>query len=254
MVYQSLGACLPDQPVFALESRALTNPAAEYDSLEEMAVDYAAAIREQNPEGPYYLLGWSMGGILALTVARLLEQQGQSVASVSLVDTYLLTDTTASRLRDPLLGPALAFGGSLASALAELEPARQEALRRTLAALSPTDRVQRLMAWGRKRHLFTADLPREAIQRQVALAEKHLALCTAHQVRPIQARLSVWWACDGLPGDITRTDWRRYTLGAVHTATVEGNHFSLLQWPHVRALAEQLHIQLQAARQAVYPQ
>jgi amino acid adenylation domain-containing protein len=252
MVYQSLGACLgPDQPLYGIPSRALTNPAAEYDSLEAMAVDYAAAIRQQHPEGPYYLLGWSMGGILALTVARLLEQQGQHVAFVGLVDTY---HTTSSKLHDPLLGPALAFGGSLASALAALEPARQEALRCALAALSPADRVQRLMAWGREHHLLTADLPLESLQRQVALAEKHLTLCTAHQVRPIQAPLSVWWARDGLPGSPTRTDWRRYTLGAVHTATVAGNHFSLLQSPHVRALAEQLHIQLQAARQAVYPQ
>lgn len=251
MVYQCLATCLgPDQPLYGVQSRALADPAAEYDTLDAMAADYAAAIRQQHPETPYSLLGWSMGGMLALAVAGRLEQQGHAVACVGLIDTYLPTNHTRAWVHDPLVGPALACGGMLAGALAALDPGQQQALRHELAALSPTARLPWLLAWGRAHHLLTADLPLETLQRQVSLAETHLAQCAAHRVAPIQAPLYVWWARDRLQGGPAQTDWSPYTLGAVHTAMVNGNHFSLLQPPQVRSLAKQLRAWLHTAQPA----
>ena len=78
LAYQPLIDLLgPDQPVYGLQSCALTGTRPEYDTLEAMAAAYAAAIRQQQPEGPYALLGWSMGGSLAMAVAHMLENHGQ---------------------------------------------------------------------------------------------------------------------------------------------------------------------------------
>ncbi|HEX8087553.1 MAG TPA: amino acid adenylation domain-containing protein, partial [Blastocatellia bacterium] len=90
MVYQHIATGLgPDQPVYGLQSRGLSDPDSEYKSVNEMAAGYAAYIRRQQPEGPYYLMGWSFGGVIAVSVAWELEQQGQEVAFVGLLDSYL---------------------------------------------------------------------------------------------------------------------------------------------------------------------
>jgi thioesterase domain-containing protein len=52
----------------------------------EMARDYADQIRMTQPEGPYHLLGWSLGGNIAFAVAEELERRGQQVGLLVVMD------------------------------------------------------------------------------------------------------------------------------------------------------------------------
>ncbi|MGP5019870.1 thioesterase domain-containing protein, partial [Vreelandella alkaliphila] len=54
-----------------------------------MADDYVETIRRIQPEGPYRLLGWSLGGALAAMIAARLEALGQDVSQLALVDPYI---------------------------------------------------------------------------------------------------------------------------------------------------------------------
>ncbi|SDJ42953.1 amino acid adenylation domain-containing protein [Lentzea albidocapillata subsp. violacea] len=75
-----------DRPVYALQARSLTAQAP--GSVAEMAADYVARVREVQPEGPYHLLGWSFGGVVAHEMAVLLQEQGAEVALLTLLDAY----------------------------------------------------------------------------------------------------------------------------------------------------------------------
>ncbi|MBV4459306.1 non-ribosomal peptide synthase/polyketide synthase [Pseudomonas sp. COR58] len=75
--------------VLAIQSRMLLDPAFSDVSLERMASDYVAQIRAKQPQGPYHLLGWSLGGTLAMLMAAQLEQAGQQVEFVGLVDSFV---------------------------------------------------------------------------------------------------------------------------------------------------------------------
>ncbi|MFP3706802.1 amino acid adenylation domain-containing protein [Paraburkholderia sp. SIMBA_009] len=57
--------------------------------LAQLAADYAARIRSVQPHGPYRLIGWSVGGLLAAEVARALVADGAQVAFVGLIDAYV---------------------------------------------------------------------------------------------------------------------------------------------------------------------
>ncbi|MDU9390191.1 non-ribosomal peptide synthetase [Pseudomonas sp. zfem002] len=59
------------------------------ESWEGMIGYYVEQIRATQAQGPYHLLGWSLGGALAMDVAHALEQAGQEVAFLGLVDTSL---------------------------------------------------------------------------------------------------------------------------------------------------------------------
>ncbi|MFF3542304.1 amino acid adenylation domain-containing protein [Streptomyces platensis] len=83
-----LGALSPDHPVYALQSRGLDGTEAPARSLDAMAEDYVREIRRVQPEGPYHLLGWSLGGIMAHAVATALQAQGQEVALLAVLDAY----------------------------------------------------------------------------------------------------------------------------------------------------------------------
>uniref|UniRef100_UPI00131BF09E alpha/beta fold hydrolase n=1 Tax=Streptomyces flavochromogenes TaxID=68199 RepID=UPI00131BF09E len=81
-----------DRPVVALQARRLGGPHDAPSSIEEMADDYLAEIRRIQPHGPYHLLGWSFGGLVAHAVAAGLEAAGEDVALLALLDSYPLPD------------------------------------------------------------------------------------------------------------------------------------------------------------------
>ncbi|WP_247842476.1 non-ribosomal peptide synthase/polyketide synthase [Pseudomonas sp. MWU12-3103b] len=88
--YEPLARRLSGQrQLLAIQSRMLLDPAFNDTSLQEMASDYLAQIRQKQPQGPYHLLGWSLGGTLAMLIAAQLEQAGQQVKFVGLVDSFV---------------------------------------------------------------------------------------------------------------------------------------------------------------------
>ncbi|WP_407586179.1 non-ribosomal peptide synthase/polyketide synthase [Pseudomonas aeruginosa] len=75
--------------VLAIQARSLLDPNWRDVSLQRMAEDYVALIRQRQAEGPYHLLGWSLGGTLGMLMAAELERQGQQVAFLGLLDSYV---------------------------------------------------------------------------------------------------------------------------------------------------------------------
>lgn len=78
-----------DQPVFAFQSQGLEGRRAPRERIQDMAAGYVAALRRQRPAGPYRLGGWSLGGVIAAEMAAQLEDAGEAVEGVVLLDSVL---------------------------------------------------------------------------------------------------------------------------------------------------------------------
>ncbi|WP_405606528.1 amino acid adenylation domain-containing protein [Streptomyces sp. NBC_00076] len=166
-----------DQPVYGLQAPGLTEAEELPGTLGEMTQRYLDAVRSVQPDGPYHLLGWSLGGVLAHELAVRLREEGETVALLALLDSYLTPEAGPARDEATLLR-------HFAEELGRPEPAgsRQElgAWARgpegPLASLSEAvvDRVldtylhtarllgeHRPRVFGGEVHLFTAQADRE---------------------------------------------------------------------------------------------
>jgi thioesterase domain-containing protein len=76
----------PQQPIYGVQSPALSEDADPPESLHDMAARYLAEITAVQPEGPYRLLGWSLGGVLAHEIAVRLRAAGQEVELLAMLD------------------------------------------------------------------------------------------------------------------------------------------------------------------------
>ena len=86
--YDRLAAHLgPDQPLYGLQAQGLDGTTAVHATVEEMAAHYLSEIRTVQAQGPYYLGGSSMGGMVALEMAQQLTAQGERVGLLALFDT-----------------------------------------------------------------------------------------------------------------------------------------------------------------------
>jgi aspartate racemase len=74
-----------DQPIYWLDHHG-TSGLAVPDTIEQMAANYVHEIRAVQPGGPYYLLGYCIGGVLMLEVARHLRAQGETIGLLCLID------------------------------------------------------------------------------------------------------------------------------------------------------------------------
>lgn len=77
-----------DWSLIGIQSPRPDGGIASCQSLDEICLRYLAIIRRLQPSGPYYLLGYSLGGTLALALAAQLQQEGEQVAFLGLLDTY----------------------------------------------------------------------------------------------------------------------------------------------------------------------
>ncbi|TWG06838.1 amino acid adenylation domain-containing protein [Streptomyces brevispora] len=83
-----LGGLDPQQPVYGLQSPSLTGAAAPDETLGALAARYVEHIIGIRPHGPYRLLGWSVGGHLAHEVAVRLQERGEKVERLVVLDSY----------------------------------------------------------------------------------------------------------------------------------------------------------------------
>ncbi|WP_236008804.1 amino acid adenylation domain-containing protein [Actinomadura physcomitrii] len=86
----------PDQPIYGLQGSAFTR-ADLPGSVEEMARDYIEQIRTVRPSGPYHLVGWSLGGLIAYEMAVRLQEAGERVGLLGLIDAYHTQDLEAEK-------------------------------------------------------------------------------------------------------------------------------------------------------------
>lgn len=77
-----------DAPIYALQSDGLRGVADLPQSIEEMASLYIERIRAIQPNGPYHLLGWSLGGLIAHEMTRQLRESDEIVSFLGVLDSY----------------------------------------------------------------------------------------------------------------------------------------------------------------------
>jgi thioesterase domain-containing protein/malonyl CoA-acyl carrier protein transacylase/acyl carrier protein len=87
MPYRSLALHLdPEQTVYGLKALSKANHPILHTRIEDMAAHHIRTIKTVQPVGPYLLGGLCAGGLIAFEVARQLDQNGEKVAMVALMD------------------------------------------------------------------------------------------------------------------------------------------------------------------------
>lgn len=76
-----------ERPFYGVQPFELSTEPPSHTNVEIMASRYITAIQKVQPQGPYFLGGWSFGGLVAFEMAKQLQQSGHQVAFLALFDT-----------------------------------------------------------------------------------------------------------------------------------------------------------------------
>jgi non-ribosomal peptide synthetase component F/thioesterase domain-containing protein/acyl carrier protein len=75
--------------VIGIQARGLAGQESPHVTVEAMADEYLREVKACQPDGPYYVCGYSFGGLVAFEMARRLRQSGDQVGLVGLFDTTM---------------------------------------------------------------------------------------------------------------------------------------------------------------------
>ena len=213
-----------ERAVYALQARGLDGSAPPLERVEAMAALYVETIRAKQPQGPYYIGGYSFGGLVALEMARQLGER--NVARLVMIDAYAHPQTwpfkTKAQVKTrKLLSRAKAFARRPASELSAFVK------RRTM------DRATYVNNW-----LGAVDPNLPPALRQTRIAGD--AALIAYTPRPYQGRATFIRA--GKTGTVFPSDarnvWRRL-IRDFEVQTTQGDHRSILT-EHASALAARI--------------
>ncbi|MET7343365.1 amino acid adenylation domain-containing protein [Streptomyces sp. NPDC087866] len=202
--YAGLARHLGDeQPLYALQARALSEPGHRPRTVEEMADDYLERIRQVQPWGPYRLLGWSFGGIVAHTMAVRLRAAGQRVELLALMDVHQTGPGSVSVLPPQERGVPGPLGED------EL-PAAVERVRREDPVLG--------------------GFSTEEIRAVLRASESHAALMSRH-VPGVADTGAVFFTArrPGEPEGALAATWNPFLTGTAENHTVESSHLRMTE-------------------------
>jgi phthiocerol/phenolphthiocerol synthesis type-I polyketide synthase E len=239
LIYRDLARHLgTDQPIYGLQAQGLDGEQPIHLRIEDMATKYVQEIQIVQPEGPYLLVGYCMGGTIALEMAQQLQAQGKEVALLVLMETY-----NFSKMPNSLLD-------KIRYRIQQVEFHGRNLFLSDSKMTFLGEKVK--VAWSRKDVLFGK-----------ALLKLGLDFHLANEHYPILAK--IWEACDQAalnyvpkvyPGRIIQfrpkkpyacfsdpeLGWDKLTAGGLETYDLPVYPRGMLVEPFVKLLAEKLKV------------
>ena len=243
--YQEMARCLgPEQPFNALQSRALDGRHSPHTNITDMARAYLDEILSVQPEGPYVLGGWSMGGIVAFEIAQQLRSQGQQINSLALIDSHQPNPKKLGKNDDELL---LRFAKYLA--LAETKNlttlTRLTIFKHQIQSLPFDQKIERLLEWLISMSILATDIGLSQL-RQIFLVFKHNFLAV-HSYKPkaFSGTIALFTCQEPVDQRSNKQSaqvayWNSLAIGGLVVEELPANHFTVLQEPSVSIVVNHL--------------
>ncbi|MER5483258.1 amino acid adenylation domain-containing protein [Streptomyces sp. NPDC002812] len=203
------GISSPEHSVHALQARGMDGREALPDSIRDMAADYVRQIRGVQESGPYRLMGWSFGGVVAHEMAVQLRALGEQVEILALLDSYPV---------QPAGTPLPLTEEEVAAGLAEFFGVRAE------GGDEPLTMEGILTGLRRDRSMFT-ELAERHLPEIAAVYRNNHRIISEHVPGAFDGDVRFYEAAHDRPADaLDATVWNAFVSGRLDVASLACSH------------------------------
>ena len=216
-------------PVRAIASPAVALGEDPPPTVEQCAERYLGALLEVQDQGPWIIGGWSFGGLVAIEMARLLEQRGEDVAAAIIIDTLAPGAVTMAPQADAQTN-LLVLREILGQVGVDIDG------HEVLTQLEPADQIGYVLEQIERAEAVPPGLGAETVRQMLRCIDAGRGAMAAYRAPTIRAPLTVVRAADdrilrelasapALPPDL---GWARHSLAGVEIATSPGDHLNMV--------------------------
>lgn len=237
--YFDLARCLePNRSFYGLQAKGLDGQQQPYTRIEDMAAYYIDAIRAVQPQGPYLLSGWSMGGIVAFEMAIQLQKKGHEIEQLFLLDSWTpnYIQMRSGNFNNTLL---------LKYFLQDLESYVGKSLTvsyDSIAPLATEEQINHVLKQAKISEIVTSDLKSPQIRPLIEVFQANLQALQNYIPQIGSTRITLFRASEILFGNLddSTLGWSELTTQSIDVCIVPGNHYTMLTQPYVQDLSEKL--------------
>jgi len=249
LCYRELASCLgPAHPVYGIKALGLHGETDPLTSIEEIAEHHLHRLLEIQNKGPFFLVGWSAGGLIAFEIARQLEQQHQKVGLVGLIDTFPPLSDGEWRGYDVERVEWISF-------LTIMEiPIDPEMLskRHPFWQKSEAGKQEAILAIAKVHGVMPSGLTSDEFVTMIKVFQANMHALQHYRVSSIDSNIALFQAIDpNIRSTLSKISTRLALFGAArfwdrHSATgcevvkIRGNHGSIMSVPAVSVIAERM--------------
>jgi amino acid adenylation domain-containing protein len=247
-----------ERPFYGIQAHIFEDQPLPLTRIEEMSAEYLDCLLAAQPEGPYFIGGWSMGGIVAFDMARRLREQGREIKLLALFDT--MPPTTARSFVE----------GEYESLLVEF--CRDIGLDdfmlewQELAGLKPDQQLALILDRAKKANIVPPDVRLSQVWRLFDVFKTNVNAMLNYTPQIDYARVTLFRASEGIeqlrqkgvlpvgqhasplsadsasviPTRDVDWGWNEFVKSGPELHIVPGNHYTMLKSPHLQTLAEKL--------------
>lgn len=236
-------------PVYGFENqRPFPGRPTRVSSVNEMARSYLPEVLKIQPQGPYVLGGYSMGGVVAFELACQLRQAGHEVDCVITFDTPVRVQPPIDTPDEPATSRIMTMAQVVGSRMGEIKLVAEEVER-----VPPAKRLEYLVAELRRQNILRphinpaiplammrTTLDNEDLQRRYVpgMFDRPIFLLRALTPHPpLQAET-------GASYDDPSYGWQAVTTAPVEVVWLPGEHLTIMHEPHVEAVAAEVQRRL----------
>lgn len=228
--YSNMIRLLPtDRPVDGFEAPGLEGDVPPMEGMIELAAHFVAELRQRQPEGPYLLAGWSMGGFVVFEMGRQLIAAGAEVALTAMLDADAPGPYPEPTELDIMQRFATEMAAATGRPVPDIDP--------RLAELGPDERLAAVVTRLAEAGIITDDILPEFMRNRYAVFRANVRSLYLYQPLPHPGRIALISARESVD---TAPIWRKYASGEVDLVKVPGDHYTMWSKENLPPLIEAL--------------
>ena len=235
-----------DQPFYGLRSLGLGEGEEPLTEMADIAAHHIKTIQAVQPQGPYFLGGHSFGGKVAWEIAQQLHKQGQNVSWLGLMDVQVEVPDCQKN----------AIDGDITKSIRDLvaiyEGILEKDLGITVEVLQPLSEEEQISYFWEKLNIAGHSLSEGDVRKLLQVYTTNLQAHTHYVPQKMESTPITFFRAKeiGILGDYLPDlstsladpswGWQQLSVDPVEIQLIPGNHFTMLQKPNVKVLAQKL--------------
>ncbi len=247
-VYRKLVRNLPPAvSAVGIQSRLIAGEKNEFDSIDEMAFEYAQLINHVQAEGPIRILGFSFGGFVATAIANHLMDQQRDISFLGMIDSDLRWVNDEASIRHELAVrltqlsqqfQALGLFNKYTIGKTEEDVRSMVTMSRASDKVSFDQWLEFLQSRG---YIDHASPQVEALCRFADRFKTHCNLLTQFTGEELKAPMHLWWPTEPATNTQARREaWQALNPHPIVERELDGSHYSVMRMPTVATLAKDI--------------
>lgn len=231
-----------DQPFYGLQALGLNGESQPYTRIEDMAAKYIGALREIQPNGPYFLGGWSMGGIVAFEMATQLLRHGDQVDMLAMLDSPAPVNSEqiakiddyndVKILVDFAIDMAQSAGKNLSGSVEQLQ------------GLTLDEQLNYFLEQARIVNLVPWDFELEQLRCLLKVFKNNVLALQSYTPQVYPNQIIYFHASDEVSNEFSNPTfiWGRLSGKPIEIITIPSNHYTIITKPHIQTVLDHLNV------------